>query len=64
MLEESENMSWSWKKFLRNCFELGTLPGLPFAIAHVHCPECDEIVGRKDKYCSHCGEKLLWNWKN
>lgn len=56
-------MTWNWKKFLRNCFELGTLPGLPFAIAHVRCPECDEIVKRKDKYCQHCGEKLLWNWK-
>ncbi len=48
----------------RKLEEEGTLPESPFSITQIRCPECDEKVEKKDKYCLHCGEKLLWNWKD
>ena len=26
--------------------------------SHYRCPKCDEIVGKHDKYCSNCGQRL------
>jgi hypothetical protein len=42
----------------------GTLPESSFTITQIRCPECNGKVERKDKCCSHCGEKLLWNWED
>lgn len=54
---------WSIYK-TRKLEDGSTLPESSFAITQIRCPECNGKVERKDKYCSHCGEKLLWNWKD